>query len=386
MNRNDRWWETATPISFFSPKQRGKTLKDIVSRLDQICDWGFTAVWMGIPYHGGLQYGGLDVLDYYSVDPAIGTMDDFAELIRKCHERDLQVMGALNLGYAAMDYPQFLKACDDVKAGVDSDESRWFVWSDDRFTQLDRSRVPFFMNDADGYWYFSERAGKYYWVKWPGEKVDVDMPSFNYGEQAWQEECRKVIRFWMDTGLDGLIVDAVNWYINCTWEINNSTISDVVHERPGTFVLPEGGGGFQDDPARWIIDGHYDSVMDYGLACWWQGVNVTKRAMETGDPRRIEAALRRYRDLVVAAGGVCWADCEWAWRSRPDMPAEHMLLDAVVLTTAGELFVGHEHMFDLPWAPEYAARLRAIIKARSQYPALGALGPRRRLPTYNDKL
>jgi len=342
--------------------------------------------WEKIPYHGGLQYGGLDIIDFYAVDPALGTMDDFAELIQECHARGLKVLAAFNLGYSAMDFPQFLKACDDVKAGVDSDESRWFVWSDDKHTELDRSGVPFFMNDVDGYWYFSERASKYYWVKWPGEKGDVNMPNFNYGEPTWQEECRKVIRFWMDTGLDGMIVDAVNWYTNCTWEINNSTISDVVHERPGTFALPEGGGGFQDDPVKWITDGHYDSVMDYGLSCWWLGVNATKKAIETGNPRGIEAALRKYRDRVVGAGGVSWAECEWAWKGQVDLTPEQMLLDAVVRATVGELFVGHEHMLELSWSSEFASRLKAIIQARSEYPALGALGSRRKLPTYNDNL
>ena len=386
MSGNNRWWENATVINFFSPKARGRTLKDIIEMLDDVCDWGFNAVWMGIPYHGGVQYYGLDVIDFFSVDPAIGSMEDFKELVFECHARKLQVLAAFNLGYSAMDFPQFTKACDDVMAGVDSPESRWFVWSDDRQTELDRSGVPFFMNDVVGDWHYSERGGKYYWVKWQGEKGDVNMPNFNYGDPGWQEECTKVIRFWMDTGIDGMIVDAVNWYTNCTWKINNETISDVVHERPNSFVLPEGGGGFEDDPVQWITHGHYDSVMDYGLSCWWRGTNAIKQAMQSGNPVGIESTLRRYRDRVVAAGGVTWAGLEWAWSSKGGRSIEQMFLETVVLATVGELFVGHEALLELPWSAEHLSKLKAIIKARSEYPALGALGPRRRLPTYNDKL
>ena len=80
--------------------------------------------------------------------------------------------------------------------------------------------MPYFMNDvaSDGQWHYSERVGKYYWVKWKGEHSHVNMPQFNFGQTAWQEECRRVIRFWMDTGIDGMVVDAVNW---CTIRIWN---------------------------------------------------------------------------------------------------------------------------------------------------------------------
>ena len=76
------------------------------------------------------------------------------------------------------------------------------------------------MNDvaSDGQWHYSERVGKYYWVKWKGEHSDVNMPQFNFAQTAWQEECRRVIRFWMDTGIDGMVVDAVNWYTIGIWK------------------------------------------------------------------------------------------------------------------------------------------------------------------------
>ena len=76
------------------------------------------------------------------------------------------------------------------------------------------------MNDvaSDRQWHYSERAGKYYRVKWKGEHADVNMPQFNFGQMAWREECRRVIRFWTDTAIDGMVVDAVNWYTNETWK------------------------------------------------------------------------------------------------------------------------------------------------------------------------
>jgi len=199
----------------FSPKPRGQTIRCIIDRLDEVKDWGLDAIELFAPYYGGDQYNGLDVRDYYRVDPAIGTMEDLIALRDTCHERGMPLILFVNMGYGAMDFPVFLQACDDVRAGIDSAAVHWFLWSDTGQDELDKSLVPFFMNDVSGHWQYSERAGKYYWVKWRGHKGDVELPQFNFGDPVVQHEVRQAIDFWMQTGIDGMIIDAVNWYINC---------------------------------------------------------------------------------------------------------------------------------------------------------------------------
>jgi len=381
----ESWWEHCSGVMRFGPKMRGETIRDIINRLDEAKDWGFDAINMGVPYHGGIQYGGLDVIDYYSVDPAIGAMDDLQELIRLCHEKGLAIIAAFNFGYAAMEFPPFLKACDDVKAGVDSREVHWFLWSDTGTEELDRSHLPFFRNDITGYWHYSERARKYYWVNWPGQDREVNMPQFHFGDPAWQEECKRVVRFWMDTGIDGMVIDAVNWYLNCDWEINNATMTDIVRAYPNKFVQPEGAGGFKDDPVPWITKGKYNCLQDYEMACWWAGHNVIAGALESGNPTAIERALRVFRDRVVAAGGVTWLNPGWrrGGLEQKFTPAQK-LLEAVTLATEGELLVGSEMMLDLPWPKELTSKLKEMIRAVRAYSALQATGARKKLLTNND--
>jgi len=93
----------------------------------------------------------LDAYDYYSVDPAIGNMDDFLELVRVSHEKGVAVIAFINMRYCAMNCPVFLKACKDIKAGINSPETRWFLWSDTGTEEFDKSLAPYFMNDADGH-------------------------------------------------------------------------------------------------------------------------------------------------------------------------------------------------------------------------------------------
>ena len=385
MSLKSRWWESATLLKLWHPKAKGRTLKNITGMLDTICDWGFNSILPGAPYHGGMQYYGLDVIDYYTVDPALGDMDDFQELVEECHNRGIAVVVLMNLGYSALKFPAFQKACDDVAAGIDSPESRWFVWSDDNFAELDRSQVPYFMSDIMGHWQYSERAGKYYWVKWRGEYGDEDMPQFNFAEPTWQEECRKAVRFWMEQGVDGMVIDAANEYNNCSWEINNSTITDVVHEYPNTFVLPEGAGK-RNDPAAWITEGHYDSIFNYAIVTHRPWEQVIVRALEDGNPKGIEYNLRWYRDRVVAAGGVTWAHPVWMENKSERLTLRQMMLEAVTLATVGELLNVSDIIYDEVLPSNFLAELKKIIKTRTDYPALGPTGFRRRLPTNNDNL
>jgi glycosidase len=113
---------------------------------------------------------------------------------------------------------------------------------------------------------YSERAGKHYWTKWanedwasddPGRKV-FRLPQFNWSSESFQQEVENVIRFWMETGIDGWVLDAVNWYVGCTWKVNRRYMTDVIQEYGNAFVQPEGAGAFLEDPVAWITEGNYN--------------------------------------------------------------------------------------------------------------------------------
>ena len=182
-----------------------------------------------------------------------------------------------------------------------------------------------------------------------------------------------------------MIIDAAPEYNNSSWEIDNSTITDVVHEYPNTFVLPEGAGK-RSDPAAWITDGHYDGVMDYAIGThrYWEQVVI--QAMESGNPKGIEYNLRWCRDRVVKEGGVTWAHPQWIVNPTLKLSPEKMLLEAAVLATVGQLFVVYDGIFSPSMPASVVSGLRDLVAARRDYPALCAAGPRRRLPTFNDNL
>jgi glycosidase len=190
---------------------------------------------------------------------------------------------------------------------------------------------------------------------------------------------RRILEFWFRTGIDGVVIDAVNWYSYCNWAIVRSSMTDVINGFGNQLSQPEGAGGFRDDPVPWIAEGGFNCVMDYAIKLWWEDVDVIRDAIHSGDPRPIEAALRGYRDRVAAAGGICYIDTP----QLPDAAPAARLLGAATVATIGELFltIGDD---DAAWPEAERRAVAALLDVRRRYPALCAAGTRTQVPTSDD--
>jgi glycosidase len=388
---DSRWWEHATAIARPYLKSRGKTLLELAASIDDYQSRGIDTIEIFAPCLGGTCYNGLDTIDYYQVDPAIGTIEDMQFLIREAHARRMAIVLFINLGYGHEKFPAFLKACDDTRSGNNSPETKFFLWSETGQDKMDRNHAPYFMNDLHGNWRWSVRAGKYFWVKWEGEKGGYHLPQFNFGDTGWQIEVQRILGYWLAIGIDGMVIDAVNWYVNCTWEICRSSMTEILRQANNQFCQPEGAGGFHDDPVSWVEQGCWNCIMDYSIKLWWEGIDVIRHALLTGDPRPVETALRQYRDRVVAAGGACYIDPP----ALSDFPLAAQIMGAALTASMGELvlLLGN-HSFtddtseeeDLTYRTEkeYRIALDRLIQLRHRFPALCAGGERRQVSTSDD--
>lgn len=373
------WWHTAAGITRPYLKVNGRTINDLRVDLDGLFSLGIDCLELFAPLHGGICYNGLDTLDFYRIDPNIGTFSDYQKLIEEAHQRGMAVVLFINLGYANEEFPAFLQACDDVCAGRETPVTRWFCWSETGQDRMDRSRAPYFMNDSHGNWRWSERAGKYFWVMWEGEEGGFLLPQFNYGDPGLQAEMQRVLHYWLATGIDGLVIDAVNWYIDCTWEICRATLTSPILEANNQFCQPEGAGGFHDDPVVWVREGGWNCVQDYAIQLWWEEVDVIREAVHSGDPRPIEIALRAYRDRVVAEGGVCYINPP----NLDDLPVKQRLLGLGLVASMGELLIliGEQTQ---PQPEIYREGLARLLHLRRRYPQFCAAAPRQQMPTSDD--
>jgi alpha amylase-like protein/maltogenic amylase-like protein len=360
-------------------------------RLEEVRDAGIGMIEIYAPAEAGNSFLGLDTINRYRVDPRIGTMDDFRRLVTLAHAKGLKIISIDNLGYCSVDAVDFLKACDVVKAGRDSREARMFLWADsadappppgagrpDPYFMVRPTHLAGYESPKHEFWQPSARAGRHYWTKWAGVDLAgnrVRLPQYNWSSEEFQDEAEKIVRFWMDTGIDGMMIDAVNWYVGCDWAKNRRRMTDVIHSGGVKYSQPEGAGAFRDDPVCWVTDGGWTCVQDYGLGIFWEkGSNVISKAIETGDPSALEPALRNYHDRVVDAGGVLFfAPLRFEDAARTRL--------AVAATAAFGDLVSWSAVIDDLWSPVIPdAEEAKVMKLKAAHPALFNRSRRQVLP------
>ena len=159
-------------------------------------------------------------------------MADFKRLIALAHDRGLAVVSFDNLGYPAWTrWISSRRPTTCARAGsrakprsssgvIATTRRRRAASLGNSFFMVRPTHLPgskpgtLYESSKHEFWAKSDRAGRYYWTKWAGvDKAGrrARLPQYNWGSQELQAEMEKVVRFWMDTGIDGMIIDAVNW-------------------------------------------------------------------------------------------------------------------------------------------------------------------------------
>ena len=174
-------------------------LNGLTEQLDYLHDLGITAIWLLPFYPSPLRDGGYDIADYTGIHPSYGTLRDFAKLMREAHRRGLKVITELVLNHTSNEHPWFQRA---RRAPPGSKWRNFYVWSDtqDRYTD---TRI-IFKDFETSNWAWDHVAKSYYWHRFYSHQPDL-----NFDNPDVQQAVMEVVDFWMETGVDGLRLDAV---------------------------------------------------------------------------------------------------------------------------------------------------------------------------------
>jgi maltose alpha-D-glucosyltransferase/alpha-amylase len=183
----------------------GDGLGDLVgltSRLDYIASLGVTAIWLLPFYPSPLRDDGYDIADYTNIHPDYGTRRDFRTFVREAHKRGLRVITELVVNHTSDLHPWFGES----RAARDSAKRDWYVWSDDPDRYAD-ARVIFTDSETSN-WAWDQTSQQYYWHRFFSHQPDL-----NYDNPAVVRAIIRVMRFWLDLGVDGLRLDAVPYLV-----------------------------------------------------------------------------------------------------------------------------------------------------------------------------
>jgi len=175
----------------------------LIEKMDYLQDLGVTCLWLLPFFPSPLKDDGYDISDYMNVHPMYGMLDDFRAFLAAAHERDLQVIIELVVNHTSDQHPWFQAA---RQAPRDSPERNFYVWSDTE-EKYKEARIIFSDTERSN-WTWDPVAKQYYWHRFFSHQPDL-----NYDNPVVVEEVLKVMRFWLEMGVDGLRVDAIPYLV-----------------------------------------------------------------------------------------------------------------------------------------------------------------------------
>lgn len=205
--KNDRpWWKGAViyqiyPRSFADSNGDGiGDLAGVTARLDHVASLGVDAIWLSPFFTSPMKDFGYDVSDYCGVDPIFGTLADFDALIKKAHELGLRVTIDQVYSHTSDQHPWFAES----RSSRDNAKADWYVWAD---AKADGSPPTNWQSVFGGpAWTWDARRGQYYLHNFLNSQ-----PQLNGHNPELQDALLQVGRFWLDRGVDGFRVDALNF-------------------------------------------------------------------------------------------------------------------------------------------------------------------------------
>lgn len=226
----------------------------LLEKLDYLQDLGITAIWLLPFYPSPLQDDGYDIADYYSINPAYGTIKQFKKLLDEAHRRNLKVITELVINHTSDQHPWFQAA---RRAPRGSAERNFYVWTDNPHQYRDARII--FQDFETSNWTWDNIAQQYYW-----HRFFHHQPDLNYDNPAVQKEVFKIIDYWCKIGVDGFRLDAVPYLYeredtNCenlpeTHVFLKKLRKHVDEFYPGTLLLAEA-NMWPEESANYFGDG-----------------------------------------------------------------------------------------------------------------------------------
>lgn len=177
-------------------------LQGIRQRLDYIQSIGVKTIWLTPFQPTTWKDYGYDICHFCEVDPRFGTLDDFRQLVKDVHARNMRIIIDFVPNHTSSEHPWFQRALLNDPKYVD-----YYIWHKGKNGGKD---PPTNWVGASGQrmWTYSPERKMFYLHQF----LDCQ-PDLNYRNENVLKEMESILRFWLDLGIDGFRIDAVRHLI-----------------------------------------------------------------------------------------------------------------------------------------------------------------------------
>ena len=175
----------------------------VLGKLDYIKSLGADAIWFSPLYPSPNADFGYDISDYMDIHSDYGDLAVFRQVLDGAHERGMRVFMDLVVNHTSDEHRWFIES----KKGKDNPYHDYYYWRPGRV--VNGKRLP--PNNwtsvfEGGAWEYDEGLDEYYLHIFARKQPDLNMDN-----PKVREEVKKIMRFWLDMGVDGFREDVITF-------------------------------------------------------------------------------------------------------------------------------------------------------------------------------
>lgn len=246
----------------------GGTIEGIRMNLDHIQRLGFDCIYLNPIFVAG-EYHKYDIIDYFHIDPCLGTDEDFLQLVEELHNRGMRIIIDGVFNHCSW---RFFAFEDVVQKGEDSIYKDWFY-------ELTFPVVrPLTQEETPGYACFA---------------YERKMPKLNTSNEEVQNYFAEVGTYWIEKfHVDGWRLDVANEIDRNFWRHFRKAVKEA---KPDAVMV----GEVWEDSSTWLRGDAFDSTMNYEFRRICREFIASSEIDAIAAARRFEKMRLRYPANLV---------------------------------------------------------------------------------------
>ena len=209
-------------------------LKGLTSKLDYInngdknstTSLGYDGLYL-LPIHPSPTYHKYDTTNYYEIDPTYGTMEDFDNFIKEANKRGIDVILDMAFNHTSSEHPKFKQAINAAKRLTDWNKETGEPLESD-YEKYPELRYYHIIHNS-----FEKDYGVAKWHRISGTPFVYEgsfysgMPDLNFEQDVVLDEVKNIMKFWLDKGVRGFRLDAVQHFFDYHPERNYDVLNQI---------------------------------------------------------------------------------------------------------------------------------------------------------------
>ena len=199
------WWKKAVLYEIYCKSfcdSNGDGIGDlggVISKLPVLKELGIDCIWFTPIYTSPQVDNGYDVADYQNIHKDYGTLEDLRKLVDLAHGMGIRVIMDMVLNHSSDEHFWFRES----RKSKDNPYRNYYIWQPPKADGSEPNNWGNRFREGNGSsWEFDPQTGEYYLHQYA-----VKMPDLNWEYEPLRQEIYRMLRWWLDFGIDGFRLD-----------------------------------------------------------------------------------------------------------------------------------------------------------------------------------